>query len=317
MRVSVIIPLLNPGPGLSSLLQALWSQQPVVPEEVLLLDSGSTDGSLQGLEADPRIRIGQIQQFRHGAARNLGIQAAQGELVVFLTQDAEPAHPQWLAELLKPFSDPQVAATFSRQLPRPDCNPMEAHFLDTHFPAGPARRMQQRAGEPLRFQENLFFSNASSAIRRSAALEHPFEADLIMSEDQQLARDLLQAGQALFYCPESRVLHSHDYGFRSAMGRYMDSLISLQQIFPDHHVGRSLRMGGSYLGQELRQMLRHPAFLPRYISLVAGKTLGTLLGHASPRLPASLLQRISLHPYYWERDRAETQLRIAPPRSLC
>ncbi len=109
--VSVVIPTLNAAPYLAGLLDALFSQLPQAPAEVVLVDSLSTDTTAGIAASDQRVRVVPIANFSHGRARNIGAREAQGEIVVLLTQDALPAGSAWLAHLLAPFEDPQVVAT--------------------------------------------------------------------------------------------------------------------------------------------------------------------------------------------------------------
>ena len=82
-------------------------------------------------------------------------------------------------------------------------------------------------------------SNVSAAARRDILLRFPFDEDLIMSEDQQFARDVMKAGYTVVYQPASVVLHSHRYSFVQAFQRYFDSVYSLIQIFKRHNLGTS------------------------------------------------------------------------------
>ena len=118
--VSVVIPVLNAAPYLSDLFAAFARQDPCPPDEVILVDSGSTDGTAALAARAPGVRVVPIERFSHGRSRNLGARAAAGEIVVFLSQDALPADERWLAELVAAFDDPRVAAAYSRQIPRPD-----------------------------------------------------------------------------------------------------------------------------------------------------------------------------------------------------
>ena len=299
--VSVVIPTLNAMAYLPALLPALRSQKPSPPLEILIVDSRSTDGTRNVVQqAGGEVRLLDVARFSHGGTRNLGIQNARGSIVVFLSQDAIPRDDTWLAQLVAPFQDPQVAASFSRQVPRPGANPMEQFFLATHFPENPVVYRRRPDGQPPAFQRDVFFSNVSSAARREVILRHPFDDTLIMSEDQQFARDILLAGHAVVYASSSVVLHSHNYTFLTAFQRYFDSAYSLTQIFKGHGISSSARMGTSYLRRECAMMLRHhPLLLPRYAAYVLAKTLGTILGHFADRLPRRWARALSLHPSYW------------------
>lgn len=300
ISASVVIPVLNAAAYLPALFAAFKRQVPRPPDEVILADSGSTDRTLELAAAEPGIRLVRVERFTHGRSRNLGAQAARGTVVVFLSQDALPADEHWLAQLLEPFADPRIAAAYSRQVPRPDANPMERHFLETRFP--PGGPLERGGGDPAQLSlESVFFSNVSSAVRRESLLRHPFDEELIMSEDQQLSRDLLSAGLGVVYRPSSVVLHSHNYTLGSVFRRYFDSVYSLTVIFRGHTVGTSLGMGVRYALDELLYMVRrHPLWLPYYGLYFAAKSLGTLAGHAAERLPRPVARLMSFHRYHWD-----------------
>jgi rhamnosyltransferase len=299
-RVSVVIPVLDAASWLPALFDALQAQTPVPPDEIILVDSGSTDDTRRLAQARSGVRVISLADFSHGRSRNLGAREASGAFVVFLSQDATPADARWLAELLAPFEDPRVAAVCSRQVPRPDAPPTERFFLGYHFPAGtPVRR--EKGGKSRLGLADVFFSNVSAAVRRDLLLRFPFDEELIMSEDQQLSRDLLDAGFAVVYQPTSVVLHSHRYTLFLAFRRYFDSVYSLTRIFPDHDLKASAAMGRRYLRRELAYMIRHhPFYLPYYVCYLGAKTLGALAAHHADRLPLAWRRRCSLHRYYWK-----------------
>ena len=297
--VSVVIPTLNAEPFLQGILEAVFSQEPTSPSEVILVDSMSTDATRDIAASDPRVGVVPITNFSHGRARNLGARAATGEILVMLTQDALPADKQWLAALLAPFADPRVVASYSRQVPRADANPMERFFLERRFPPRPLLR-RERHGDGRLTLEDVFFSNVSAAIRREALVSHPFDEGLIMSEDQQFSRDVIAAGHAVVYQPDSVVIHSHDYSLARCFRRYFDSAYSLTVIFPDHGLARTVAMAANYVVDEMKYMVRdHPLWLPRYVLYTLAKIGGTLVGLIAQRLPRRIARVFSLHRYHW------------------
>jgi len=298
--VSVVIPTLNAAPFLPRLFEALFRQEPVPPAEVILVDSQSTDATRDAAASDARVRVVPIANFSHGRARNLGAREARGEIIVLLTQDAEPADSSWLSSLLDPFGDPQVVASYSRQVARDDANPMERFFLETRFPPGPAVKRVRTGTRPLQL-EDVFFSNVSAAIRRDILLAHPFDEELIMSEDQQFARDVIEAGHAVCYQPASVVRHSHNYTLAVCFRRYFDSVYSLTTIFPRHQLGETASLGSRYLAAEVRTMVRkYPLWLPYYVVYNLMKIGGSLAAHAAGVLPKRLSRAMSLHRYHWD-----------------
>jgi len=295
-----VIPVLNAERYLPELLEAIFGQS-VEVREVILVDSMSTDATAVIAAKHKRVRVVPIEKFSHGRARNLGAREADGEVIALLTQDALPSGKNWLSELIAPLDDEKVAATFSRQVPRADANPMERYFLQTHFPSGEQVVMCKDGERPLAFQREVFLSNVSAVVRRDTLLRFPFDEELIMSEDQQFARDVLEAGYAVVYCPSSVVIHSHNYSLKTVFQRYFDSVYSVTKLFKSHKMKDSAAMGMKYLWKEALFILRHyPLWTFYYIFYTMAKSVGTLTGHFADKLPRRLVRRMSMHSYYWE-----------------
>jgi glycosyltransferase involved in cell wall biosynthesis len=93
---SVVIPTYNRKPILEKCLKALEAQKlsdstPVTGYEIVLVDDGSTDGTLEWLEADkvqfPHVRCFEQEHQGPSAARNLGVEQAQGDIIIFIDSD--------------------------------------------------------------------------------------------------------------------------------------------------------------------------------------------------------------------------------------
>ena len=122
--VSVIIPTLNAESYINEIISSL--RQQTIECEIVIVDSSSTDNTLH-IAKTGHAKILTIRQedFNHGNTRNTGVQAANNNTVVFLTQDAMPADNYCLENLIKPLEHPQVIASFGRQIPLPDASPTE------------------------------------------------------------------------------------------------------------------------------------------------------------------------------------------------
>ena len=300
MRVAIVIPVLNAEGYVPDLFEAFRNQNPSRPNAIILVDSQSTDATVSRAANYENARVIPIDDFSHGRSRNMGAQVSDADIIVFLSQDALPDGESWLSELVKPFEDDRVAAAYSRQIPRDDASPMERFFIQTRFPDGAPLRREKGAKASLCL-EDVFFSNVSAAVRRDLLLKYPFDETLIMSEDQQLSRDLIEAGYTVVYQPGSRVIHSHRYRLKDVFQRYFDSVYSLTLIFPKHGLGTSISMGFRYLWTETVYVAQtKPLWLPYYFLYTLAKTSGTIASHFAERMPRWLLRRVSLHAYHWK-----------------
>jgi GT2 family glycosyltransferase len=216
LSATVIIPTLNPGPELAEVLDRLAAQEGARLEQIVVIDSNSSDGTQLLLVArEIEHQVIERRDFNHGLTRNLGLERARGDVVVFLSQDALP-EPGWLAGLMAAFEEPSVAGAYSRQVARQDASAYAVDRL-THWPAAEAEARRQRLPPDELFEamslgerlETICFDNVSSAIRRSVAERIPFR-DLPFGEDRDWAYRAMSAGYTIRYCSDSRVVHSHD-----------------------------------------------------------------------------------------------------------
>ena len=227
MTVTVAIPVLNGGPLLTEVLEAVRGQ--TVAAEILVIDSGSTDGS-QALARRLGARVEEIPRsaFSHGGTRNRLMELSEGEHVAFLTQDATPAGPRWLEHLLRGFSRADdVALVTGPYLPRPDAAPMVRRELTEFFARFGGPRVDRGSGTGT--GPATFFTSANGAVARWAWERTPFRP-VAYAEDQQLALDMLAAGHARAYEPEAAVVHSHDLPPAAAFRRYFDDFRGLAEV---------------------------------------------------------------------------------------
>ena len=209
MSVSAILPTLNAAGEIAALLAALMGQtQP--PDEILVVDSGSTDGTAELARAHgARVMSIPRDRFDHGGTRDAALRQTTGEFVLFLTQDALPANERYIEQLLLPFADERIAAASGRQLPRPDTRPYVQAVQLYRYPAQ-SRTWGSEDREALGIRA-YHLSDVCSAYRRSAyeavgGFPHP----LPTNEDMLIAAAFLDAGYRLAYCADAAVVHSHD-----------------------------------------------------------------------------------------------------------
>jgi rhamnosyltransferase len=309
--VTVAIPVLNGGELFARSLGAIARQRIDAEVELLIADSGSTDGSVERAR-DYGARVIEIEpaRFGHGITRNLLLEQASGAHVALLTQDAEPADEGWLAALLAAFElADDVALVYGPYIPRADASPLVRHELDRWFGSLVAGAERLAASErdlpaPELMGRRGFFSSANACIARRAWERVPFR-EIAYAEDRALALDMLRAGYAKVYEPRAGVLHSHEYGLRRRFQRAFDESRAIREVY-----GWRAPVGPRYVVSQLRGELgaQRRRNAPLRTLIEAGvdqlaRLAGAAAGARAGSLPAPLQRALSL-----ERRAA------APPR---
>ena len=302
MQTSIILLTKNGGSIFSEVLEKLFDCRGIDQAEIIMIDSGSTDLTKEYARKYAKIQLVEItsSEFGHGKTRNLGASLAKGDILIFLVQDAIPAHPHFLEKLMAPLADTQVAGVYGRQLPRPATNPVEKFFLESTYPDSGAIRTHNLSGRLS--IGSIFFSNVNSAIRRRVWEQVPFDESLIMSEDQQWAKEVLLKGYAVVYEPAAGVWHAHNYGLKQVFQRNFDSGCSLRGVVKDS-LAHMVRYELNFLRAGIRQLARwgSAAQIPYFLLHEAARSLGFALGQQSHLLPVRANYSLSLHKYYWRR----------------
>lgn len=199
--VTIIMRSYNEGWALKETLPALHAQH-YRNWELVAIDSGSTDGSVELLLKTAPRHLVHIAPADYNPSRvmNHGMQLARTEFGIFLNADATPQGRNWLGPLVTALQEAQTAAVFGRQIPRSDCHAVYAH--DYHRCFGPAR-------ESARWPH--FFSMVSSGLRKDIWSRRGFLEIMQYSEDDEYTRWCRAQGYRVVYCPESVVMHSHNY----------------------------------------------------------------------------------------------------------
>ncbi len=280
--ISVLIPVKDGGSELVRCLEGIACQQIADDVEVVVVDSGSSDGSAaRARHLGARVHEIPPNQFGHGRTRNLIAREARGDVFVFTSQDAVAADERWLAALVGGLDEAGgVAGVYGRQLPHEEASPPERFFLD--FMYGPSPRVQRLAGiEELTFESTLF-SNVNSAIPRRVWEAFPFGEDVAMSEDQEWSRRVLLAGHALAYEPRAAVRHSHRYSLPAAFRRFYASGASAERSYVAGEASKAAlrRAMRRYARGELRWLWRtgQRRWIPYAVVYELTKAAGLTLG---------------------------------------
>lgn len=254
---TVIIPTLNAGPAIVRLIEALQGQT-FPPEEILVVDSQSDDGTARRVRQLKGVRVMEIERraFDHGGTRDMAIRTCGTPFAVLMTQDALPVDESCMAELLAPFEDPGVAAVCARQVAYPEASEREKLVRAFRYPD--ESRVWSAADVPRLGIRAYLLSDVCAAYRRAAyaavgGFVHPIETN----EDMLIAADFLRAGWKLGYRAEAQVWHSHDFTLRQEYTRNRKVgafLTRYADRFTDSGaMGEGLRMVKAVSGQLLKR----------------------------------------------------------------
>ncbi|MEO0487297.1 MAG: glycosyltransferase family 2 protein [Pseudomonadota bacterium] len=226
--ISIVIRTLNEAKFLGECLDAIAAQElGDLTMEVVLIDSGSTDGTVE-LARSKGARITHIDksEFTFGRSLNRGCAFSDGDILVLLSGHCVPVGTDWLARLVAPLRNGTASYAYGGQVGRQGVTKFSEHQLFAkYFP--PEDRLPQ---------EGFFCNNANSAILRSAWEADPFDETITGLEDMALAKVITGKGGKIAYVGSAAVEHLHEETWRKVRIRFEREAIALQGIMPDVHV---------------------------------------------------------------------------------
>lgn len=290
-RISVIIRCYNEEAHIGRLLSGIMAQTLRDETEIVVVDSGSTDATVAIARRYP-IRLVTIrpQDFSFGRSLNLGCAAASGDYLVFASAHVYPVYQDWLAQMIAPFDDPDVALVYGKQRGAATTQYAEHRVFARWF--GEESNLRQ---------DHPFCNNANAAIRRDLWEQYPYNEDLTGLEDLDWAHRVMQAGYLLAYNAHAEIIHVHNERPRQTLNRYRREAIAFKRIFPgeDFRLRDFLRLWTSNVLSDYRHALMD-GVLPRELLAIPRFRLmqfwGTYRGYRQRTPATDALRRTFYYP---------------------
>lgn len=208
----VIIPTYNAGLKFKDVLEMLKVQSGLGIDEIMVVDSSSTDGTQELVQSyGYELIVIPKEEFGHGKTRKMAAEkAGNAEIIIFMTQDALPYDPYCIANVCAYFDeDDNLAAVYGRQVPYPETDIFGTHARLFNYPEKSyIREFEDRKRFGIK---TAFFSDTFGAYKKSVLEKLGSFPDVGFGEDTCMAGKMLIAGYKIGYCAEAKVYHSHTF----------------------------------------------------------------------------------------------------------
>ena len=304
MSVSVVVRAYNEGAHIGRLLEGL-SKQTVVPDEILLVDSGSTDDTVE-IARSLGCKVVTIAKtdFSFGRALNRGCEAASGDVLLIVSAHVYPVYDSYVEHMLGAFSRPDVAVAYGRQIGDERTKFSESRVMLRWFPS-----------ENIWDQGHPFSNNANAAVLQSWWARIRYES-LTGLEDLDFAKKVISEGGKVAYVADAPVVHVHEETWSAVQNRYRREAIAYARIMPDagFGLGRAIVLAASNIISDYRHAIATRKLRANFLGIPRfrfAQFIGAWQGfrqRSDP--PEDLVRRF----YYPPNSRAENPERIIGDR---
>ncbi len=300
--VDLVVPVYKPDEKFDKLMQMLQRQTYHIGK-ILLMNTEEKFFPKRGYEELPHVEVRHLrkEEFDHGGTRHSAASLLDGDLILFLTQDAIPQDEYLVERLAVAFEDKQVAAAYARQLPCRDCGILERYTRSFNYP----EKSSVKSMEDLQTYgiKTFFCSNVCAMYRRSVYEKlGGFEKHTIFNEDMILAGKIIQDGGRIAYVAEAAVIHSHNYGNIEQLRRNFDLAVSQAEHPEIFGMAKSESEGIRMVKQSAKYLMEigKPWMIFKLTANSGFKYIGYCLGKAYRKLPKWLILRLTMNRDYWK-----------------
>ena len=222
MKISIIIPTLNAESYIQRLIEKL-EYQSIKPSEILIIDSSSEDKTEEICKLYDIVKFIKINkdEFDHGGTRNKAAAEAKGDILVFMTQDAEPEDERYIENLIKKIGKDDIVASYGRQIAREEATILEKFAREFNYPDFDLLKSSsdiKKLGI-----KTFFMTNVCSAFITDEFWKiNGFPSNTILNEDMIISSKIILGGKKVHYSSKARVIHSHNYKYIQQFKRNFD-----------------------------------------------------------------------------------------------
>jgi glycosyltransferase involved in cell wall biosynthesis len=198
---SIIIPTFNGASRIGNCLHSLVNQTTARDVEILVVDDGSTDNTVDVVKSYSSVRLVTQANAGPASARNRGAMEARGTILLFTDDDCVPM-PDWVEAMLEPFKDIEVVGAKG--------------VYRTHQKSLAARFVQIEYEDKYRLMAGLrsidFIDTYSAAFCRDRFLEmtgYDTSFPVACAEDVELSYRMSARGWKMKFVPAAIVYHTH------------------------------------------------------------------------------------------------------------
>ena len=300
--VDVVIPSYKPDHKFDRLMHMLQKQTYPIGT-ILIVNTEEKFFPEKGYETWQNVQIRHIEteDFDHGGTRDGAASLLDGDLILFMTQDAVPADVYLVEKLVSAFEKEKVAAAYARQLPDKDCDIIERYTRSFNYPKESS--VKTKADLDRLGIKTFFCSDVCAAYRRDLFEElGGFESPVIFNEDMFFAANAIEHGYGVAYAAEAKVVHSHNYTMRQQFHRNFDLAVSQKQ-HPEIFEQVSSEAEGMKLVKSTIAYLfaiRKPWLVFHFGMQCVGKYAGFWMGRHYEKLSRKQILKYTMNPGYWD-----------------
>jgi rhamnosyltransferase len=290
-KCSIIVRSFNEEQHIGRLLTGITKQTVYNSIEVILVDSGSTDRTVEIASSFGANVINiRPEDFSFGRALNMGCQAASGAYLLFASAHVYPLYTDWVEKMIAPFQNEKVALVYGRQMGNDITKYSEHQLFKKWFPA--VSNYEQRIP---------FCNNANAIVRKELWQQQPYDESLTGLEDLDWATKIQSKGHIIAYEAFAPIVHVHEETPSRIKNRYRREAIALKNIYPDEKfsIWTFFKLTNSNICSDAIHAIQEKKLLSEILSIVMFRTLqfwGTYLGYNRRSKPDETLRMRMYYP---------------------